>query len=190
MALRIEQVAIGHIDDLETLFGSDEKAGRCWCMWFLIKVADFHAARGDGNREAFQRLVDAEPHPMGLIAYLDDHPVGWCAVGPRARYARAVKALTLRNREGGDDDVWFVPCFFIHPDHRGAGIASALLDSAVAHAFAAGAVAVEGFPLAGDRRRSSGSDFQTGVEPLFAAADFAPHHRPSQNRVVMRRDCP
>lgn len=51
-----------------------------------------------------------------------------------------------------------------------------------------GALAIEGFPLTGDKRRSSGSDLQTGVERLFAAAGFDAVNRPSSNRVIMRRE--
>lgn len=50
-----------------------------------------------------------------------------------------------------------------------------------------GALAIEGFPLTGDKRRS-GSDLQTGVERLFAAAGFDAVNRPSSNRVIMRRE--
>jgi GNAT superfamily N-acetyltransferase len=186
--MRIEHVTQDTLSDLDVLFSSNDIADRCWCMWFLIRVADFHAAGREGNRAKFIEMAASEEHPMGLIAYVEDAPVGWCAVGPRSRYARATKAPTLRGREGSDDDVWLVPCFFTHPEHRGSGVAAALLDAALDHSFASGAVAVEGFPLAGDRRRSPGSDMQTGMEPLFASAGFAPHHRPSNNRVIMRKE--
>ena len=53
-------------------------------------------------------------------------------------------------------------------------------------AFEHGAAAVEGFPLAGSRKRSSGANFSTGNERLFASCGFEVDHRPSDNRVVMR----
>ena len=84
--------------------------------------------------------------------------------------------------------MWLVPCFFIRPDMRETGVSTALLDAAVDLARACGAKAVEGFPLAGGRRRSGGSDFMTGVEQLFARCEFRPAHRPSTNRVIMRRN--
>lgn len=171
--------------DLDRLFGSDPAADACWCQWFVIRVADFHAAGRDRNREGLIRQMGAGP--VGLIAFDGDDPVGWCAIGPRGRFERAVRTPTLRGRHDADTDVWFVPCFFIHPGHRGSGVATALLDAAVERARSAGAIAIEGFPLAGSRRRSGTADLQTGVEGLFEAAGFVSDHRPSDNRVVMRR---
>lgn len=186
--LRIEEVTSAHLDDLGALLDSDEASAGCWCMWFLIPVKEYHAAKGAGNRERFEGMVGESEHPVGLIAYLDTTPVGWCAVGPRSRYARAVRTPTMRGRHGDDDAVWLVPCFMIHPEHRNEGIASALLGAAVELAERSGAAAIEGFPLAGDKRRSATSDLMTGVEPLFARVGFQVDRRPSSNRVIMRRE--
>ena len=49
------------------------------------------------------------------------------------------------------------------------------------------ATAVEGFPLGGDKRRSTGEAF-IGIEPLFAARGFTAARRPTPARVVMRLD--
>jgi GNAT superfamily N-acetyltransferase len=174
--------------DLVDLFGSDEVADRCWCMWFIVPVKAYHEAGHEGNQAALVGLMDTDPHPVGLIAYDENRPVGWCAVGPRDRFTRMLKAPTLRHRDKTEDaTTWLVPCFFIRGDARGRGVASALLEGAVDLARRRGANAIEGFPLAGDRRRS-GPDLQVGVEPLFAACGFEPVHRPSDNRVIMRRE--
>lgn len=186
--LRIEEAGEKHLGDLALLFGSQQYADRCWCMWFLIPVKQYHAEGREGNRRRFAALVNSEQHPMGLLAYQGAKAVGWCAAGPRSRYERAVKTPTMRERHGDDDQVWLVPCFFIHPDHREEGIAASLLAGAVEFAKRKGASAIEGFPLAGSKRRSGGSDLMTGVEPLFENAGFSVDHRPSNNRVVMRRE--
>lgn len=66
--------------------------------------------------------------------------------------------------------------------------AAALLDAAANSASQAGAPAIEGFPLSGTSARSGGSDYQTGLEPIFESAGFHAVRRPSNNRVIMRRD--
>ena len=185
--IRVADLTPDRIADLEDLFGSDEVTDRCWCMWFIIRVRDFHDAGREGNRSGFIDLASGEPTPMGLIAYEGDDPVGWCAAGPRRRYERMLASPTLKGRDQGEDDsVWLVPCFYIRGDARGEGVATALLAGAVDLARRHGAVAIEGFPLSGDGRRSGG-DLQVGIEPLFASCGFEPVRRPSENRVIMRR---
>ena len=171
------------------LLNSQPESTGCWCMWFIRRVADYHASGSAGNRQALMGLLESDGHPFGLLAYKGDEAVGWCAVGPRSRYSRAIKTPTLKGRDPGEDDtVWFVPCFLVRPDARRSGVASALLEAAVSAAAEAGAMAIEGFPLSGSRPRSKGPDFMTGTEALFSACGFLPLRRPSDNRVVMRRD--
>lgn len=187
--IAVEPLTDETLPDLAALFGADPETRDCWCMWFIIPVTAFHEAGEDGNRTAFERLMAEDGHPLGLVAFADGRAVGWCAVGPRSRFARAVRTPTLRGHVAASagDDEWFVPCFYVAPDARGAGVATALLRAAVGAARAAGADAIAGFPLAGERRRS-GRDQEVGVESLFAACGFAPVDRPSSNRVVVRRD--
>jgi GNAT superfamily N-acetyltransferase len=177
------------LEDLATLFEADRVTRDCWCMWFITSVSAFHAAGEAGNRDAFVQLMAEDPHPLGLVAHAEGRPVGWCAVGPRSRFARAVKTPTFRNhaKATSDEDEWLVPCFYVAPDARGRGVAAALLQAGIDAAKAAGAEAIAGFPLAGERRRSSGDDFEVGVESLFAGCGFDIVDRPSSNRVVMRR---
>jgi len=75
----------------------------------------------------------------------------------------------------------------VHHEHRHDGIAAALLTATVAHAAAAGVLAIEGFPLTGETHRSRGSDYMAGNKSLFARAGFEPTIRPSNARVIMRR---
>ena len=186
--LRIESVHAGSLDDLGKLLCTDDAACGCWCMWFITSVREYHAAGIEGNRARFAALAASSDDPMGLLAYRDDEPVGWCAVGPRSRYKRALKTPTYR---GGDDEddasIWLVPCFFVHPDERRSGLTRELLDAAVSLATDRGARAIEGFPFAGQKRRSSG-DRQVGFESLFTACGFTAVRRPSASRVVMRRE--
>lgn len=187
MTLRIEALTHDLIDDLQRLFASDAVADHCWCMWFILPVKQFHAAGHAGNRASFGALMAADEQPLGLLAYHREQPVGWCAVGPRERYVRALKTPTYR--AGGarhEAGIWLVPCFFVRNDAQRMGVSRALLEAAVELAQTHGATAIDGFPFAGAKRRSGG-DTQVGFEPLFAACGFEVIGTPSPSRVVMRR---
>jgi GNAT superfamily N-acetyltransferase len=172
--------------DAADLFESNATTRGCWCMWFLMPARQAQAGWGAVNRVRFSDLAGQEP-AAGLLAYADGRPAGWCATGPRSRYPTAARSRLMAHRDPAEDDqVWFVPCFFVRSGQRRNGITQQLLLAAVDHAAASGAVAVEGFPLAGDGPHKS--DRYLGTEPLFAACGFSVITRPSPRRVVMRRE--
>jgi GNAT superfamily N-acetyltransferase len=176
------------LPDLAALFGASRTTSGCYCMWFLQPAKQVQAGWSGGNKLAFEACTRDEHQPMGVLAYADGQPVGWCATGPRSRYGRALRSAVLRQRNPAEDDqTWLVPCFFVRTGFRRRGIMRALLTRAVSLAHEHGASAVEGFPLAGDQRRGAG-DAYLGVEPLFTACGFTPVDRPTANRVVMRRE--
>lgn len=176
---------IGLSNDLAALLGSDASAARCWCMWFIDSVKSFHAAGADGNRAKFEALARSSAEPMGLLAYRDGKAVAWCAVGPMERYSRALRTPTLRDCACAEQPAWFVPCFFVHPEHRRSGVTQVLLEHAVSLAAQHGAKLVAGFPASGSRPAGSG-DRQVGCESVFASQGFVAVHRPSDKRVVMQ----
>jgi GNAT superfamily N-acetyltransferase len=187
--LTIHAVKPPRLADLAELFESNGVTRGCWCMYFIASRAEFSAGFGAGNRSAFERLASQRDEPVGLLAYADSRPVGWCAAGPRARYPRTigprVRILAARNA-AEDGDVWLVPCFFVRVGERGRGVTAALLDAAVELAAAHGAAAIEGFPRAAGQPPSP--DDYLGHEELFAACGFRAIDRPTPRRVVMRRD--
>jgi GNAT superfamily N-acetyltransferase len=204
--LTIAPVTAERLDDLAALFATNKTTDGCFCMWFLGPVKECHAGWGAVNQARFRSFTTTSETPVGLLAYHDDvssrerldslhsssrerlEPAGWCAAGPRSRYGRMLRAPVLRDRDPAEDDsVWLVPCFFVRRTARRTGVTRALLDAAVGLARRHGASAIEGFPLAGDQRRSTGDAF-VGVEPIFASCGFTVVARPSATRVVMRRD--
>jgi GNAT superfamily N-acetyltransferase len=190
--IEIRPATPDRLADLANLFGASKTTSGCYCMWFILPAKQCQAGWRDGNRQAFEsmahELAGTTPEPVGLLAYRGDEAVGWCAAGPRSRYQRALRSPILKARDADEDPlVWLVPCFFVRRDARKQGVTRALLESAVELARQRGAAAVEGFPLAGDARRSAAEAF-LGVEPLFASCGFQAVARPSTGRVVMRRD--
>jgi len=125
-----------------------------------------------------------------LVAYLDDEPVGWCAVEPRTAYAGMVRggrvAWKGREEDRDDESVWAVTCFFTRPGFRKRGISRELTSAAVARARANGARAIEGYPLS--RSGAVADELHVGLARTFEAVGFREVSRPSSRRVVMRID--
>ncbi len=184
----IAPVTVDRLGELATLFDTNGTTRGCYCTWFFIPTKECRAGWGGANRGIFEQVARSEERPMGLLAYVDGAPVGWCATGPRSRYARVLETKVMQAHDPAEDDtVWLVPCFFVRVGYRRRGIMRELLEHAVALAAEHGATAVEGFPLSGGERKSTG-DAYLGVEPLFASCGFSVVNRPTPNRVLMRRD--
>jgi GNAT superfamily N-acetyltransferase len=126
----------------------------------------------------------------GLVAYLDDEPVGWCAVEPRTAYRGLVRggrvAWAGRSEDRTDESVWAVTCFVTRAGFRRRGISLALARAAVEFARDHGARAVEGYPLT--TRKVVSDELHVGTENTFASAGFSEVSRPSPRRFVMRID--
>jgi GNAT superfamily N-acetyltransferase len=174
--------------DLERLFGPSGAYSGCWCMWFRTSGREFSRNGNAGNRTALADLVTAG-EPVGLLGYSGGEPVGWAAVAPRSAYARILRSPALRPVDPTEAGVWSVPCFFIRRDRRRTGVAGDLLDAAVHHAHAGGALALEGYPVAADGGRlPPAAELFTGTVALFERAGFGVTRRPETGRrVVMRR---
>ncbi len=154
-------------------------------MWWRVAGRQFSAMGNAGNKAALRELA-AAGRPLGLLAYADNEPVGWASVAPRDDFPRLLRSNTLKLSE--DSGVWSVPCFYISRKHRGSGVATALLASAVEHASSSGAEVLEGYPVdLSSGRQPPAAELYTGTTGLFESAGFAVHARPqSGRRVVMR----
>jgi GNAT superfamily N-acetyltransferase len=175
--------------DLADLFESNSATKGCWCMVHILDRKVWNAGwRNGDNRRLFEDLArDADP-PIGLIGYMDERPVAWCAIGPRSRYPRCIgpRAVVLGGRDKTeDDDVWLMTCFFTRVGYRSKGLTRALIDVATAMAQQHGATAIEGIPLATGAKR--GSEY-VGREAAFDACGFACVARPTPQRAVMRKE--
>ena len=173
--------------DAERLFGTSPGTDGCFCMWFIIPVAQYHAGGRATNQRLFRELAEGSTQPIGLLAYRDGEVIGWCAAGPRSRFVRALRVPSFKGRDPNEDEsVWLVPCFYVRRDVRREGVSLALLKGAVDLARQQRAAAIEGFPFARGAKLSRES--MVGVEAIFASCGFAATRRPSLTRVVMRKD--
>ncbi|SEJ52941.1 GNAT family N-acetyltransferase [Demequina mangrovi] len=177
--------------DLDLVMREGGDAHSCRCQWFKLPQSEWKAAGREARDEALVAqagcgLPDAPT--SGLVAYLDDEPVGWVAVEPRTAYPRLRTARipwTGRDEDKDDAGVWAITCFVVRRGFRGRGVAGALAVAAVAHARALGARAVEGYP------RVEGGDASAlfvGTRSVFEAAGMAEVSRPTPGRAVMRME--
>lgn len=184
--MKVVDVDAARWADLATLFGANGAYSGCWCMWWRLSGKEFSANGNAGNRAALTALAEANA-PLGLLAYDGGEPVGWASLAPRRDFPRLLRSPVLKLDEPADDSVWSVPCFFIARDRRGTGVASALLQAAVAQARQHGAGFLEGYPTQVDGRAPNAELF-TGTPSLFEKAGFSVHKRPATGRrLVVRR---
>ena len=152
-------------------------------MTWRLPRADYEKGKGAGNRAAFRRRVRSGS-PPGVLAYINDTPVGWCAIAPREEYVHLARSRVLRPVD--DHAVWSISCLFIAKEHRGQGLSVELLRAAAELAGRAGATIVEGYPIIPYRDRVPPVFAWTGTLSAFLAAGFEEVARGSPSRPIVR----
>ena len=187
MKLAVLPVTPARWPDLEAIFAARgcSVARGCWCMAYRRSgalVVPKGKRRADVNRVALKRLVDSGT-PPGLIAYRGREPVGWISIGPREDYAKLVRSPVMKAVD--DKPVWSVICFVVPSEHRGQGVARALLAGAVAYARKRGATLVEAYPV--DKPgRSADVNIWFGAKSMYDRAGFREVARRKPARPIVR----
>lgn len=173
--------------DLVELFGEPGVGGGCWCMfWRLAKRSDYEEGKGEGNRCALRELVLAGTEP-GLVGYLGDLAVGWCAVAPREEYPGLLRSPSRRPRDD-DGSVWSITCVYVTRSHRREGHSLRLVRSAIDFARDRGSRILEAYPVPPKPGVRSTNYAFTGFESTFEEAGFEVHERRFPTRPIMRFD--
>lgn len=182
--------------DLEAIFGTADYPYYCQCQRFKVTGWLWRDTSLD-ERLAMHRastacgMPEAE-HTSGLIAFLDDEPVGWVAVEPRIAYPklRSLRVPWTGRRENKDDDgVWAVTCFCVRKGYRGRGITYHLAQAASDYARERGATAVEGYAMVTEPFvEITWGEVHVGAVQVFAEAGFTQVSAPTKRRRVMRTE--
>jgi GNAT superfamily N-acetyltransferase len=192
VTLELRPVTADRWEELAALFGPSGAFSNCWCTWWRQTAADFSHGieeQGAGNRSLMHEIVEAGNEP-GLLAYRDGRPVGWVSVAPRPQYGRVLRSRRIGPpaEEAADERVWSVVCFWIPRGERGKGVASELLNAAVAHARERGAKHLEAYPVDTSGGRHPAANLFTGTLAMFKRAGFREVDRPRGAQLVVRRD--
>ena len=193
-----EELAADYFDFLDNrAFTDNSPWGGCYCTgWQMTKEQEKTElldkmeegfSYGDENfvrvlREIVIRQITSKAL-QGYLAYVDGISIGWCNANSKANFPLE-SANGFRLYAPAEKKEKAVVCFEISPEYRGKGVATALLNRAVADAKAEGYVAVEGFPQAHDERFEW--DY-TGPVRLYEKAGFTAITKQDGN-VVMRRE--
>jgi GNAT superfamily N-acetyltransferase len=182
-------------DDLEAVFGTRGAAAHCRCQRYKLQPREsfksFPVSERAERLRAQTGCGRTGAATSGLVAYLDEEPVGWCAVSPRTAYPGLLRVYRVpwegRDEDRNDLSVWAVTCVFARAGFRGRGVAHALVRAAVEHARRRGAAALEGYPLLTEPgRKIAWDEIHVGTREMFASAGFREVSRPTLRRVVMR----
>lgn len=174
--------------DFELLFGRSGACFGCWCTYFRLQPADRERLDASARRAFIRQRIDAGP-PPGVLGYVDNHPVAWVQVGPRADVPRWNSSRTvsrpLEEADAVDPVMWAVSCFFIAGRQRGRGLSHHILAAAVAFAADSGARSIEACPVV-EAKTSRSPGLYVGSARVFEAAGFRTVAERKPGRPLMR----
>jgi GNAT superfamily N-acetyltransferase len=192
--LRIVPANQASAADLDTIYGAPGAVSKCRCQWFKLEKKESLGAIGPaGLRE--RQIEQAgcgnlnSPTTSGLVGYLDDEPVAWCAVEPRPNYPGMLRVYRVpwdgRDEDKNDRSVWAITCLYTRAGYRGRGISTLMASAAVDFARDNDAAAVEAYPIT---QGALSYERRAGTPATFGAAGLHEVHQPSKRRMVMRLD--
>ena len=182
--------------DLQTIFGTADYPGKCYCQRFKTRDCHWASLSDQERRERLREQTRCDDPgsatTTGLVAYLGAEPVGWVAVEPRTAYPRLPRVRTVwsgRQEDKADEGVWAVTCFTTRKGYRMRGITYALAAATIGFARDHGATALEAYPMITQPGQEiTWGELHVGSRQVFAEAGFTEVSHPSPRRCVMRID--
>jgi GNAT superfamily N-acetyltransferase len=182
MDLTISPLTLEQWPALENLFGKGGASNGCWCMYWRIGPR-YHDRPREDNKHDLRQLA-ASRSPPGLLAFDGDLAAGWCELALRTDLPWLARVPYLQPVD--DLPVWSIPCFYVRRRYRRQGVMGALIEAAVAVAAAAGAPALEAYPVDTTVPTHTHNLFP-GAASAFARHDFQVVARRKPDRPVMRK---
>lgn len=163
------------LEFMDGAFGDNPGWAGCYCAFYDDTGPTWdHEEAGFAERNRANRRATIEAgKAAGLVAVEDGEMLGWLNAAPRGMYGnlRAYKAAI----EPTDPPTGSIMCFVVSPDHRGRGVATALLAAADDHFRALGLEVAEGYPLT---ERDADEAFSTsaykGTRKMYEDAGYVP----------------
>lgn len=170
-------------NDFEELFGEKGACGGCWCMSWRLKKSQFESQKGSGNKNAMKDLVDKN-EMIGVLVYIGEKPIGWCAVAPRDKYIRLENSKVFKRID--DEPVYSITCLYISKTNRRQGISTELIKAAINYCKLNDAEIVEAYPVVPYDEKVPDAFLWTGIPSSFLEAGFKIAERRSKWKLMMR----
>ncbi len=171
-------------DDLELLFGEKGACGGCWCMWWRLKNKNYESSKGAKNKKLLKILVGENKH-LGILAYENKKPIGWCSISPRHSLKRLETSRLFKPID--KSCVWSITCLYVNRDYRNKGLSTQLINSASDYAFENGAEYVESYPIQPKKDKIPEVFAYAGIKTAFEKSGFEIIKQPSETRLIMRK---
>ncbi len=172
--IKIEIVTENNWDSLVKLFQGSTECSDCWCMNHRSKPTS--CPTGDSAKTALLQEIKSGK-AFGLLAFRDNIPAGWCAIDPVK--TQIGHDYYLQTADANTSEAWMIHCLYVDPGHRGAGISSELINSAISLSKSNGATELLAFPIPEDSTGKFPKDIAefSGRFSTFKKFSFEPQHR-------------
>ncbi len=107
-SLRFQPVTPDRMADIDLFSRRHGKFRYCSCMRWRMRSTAYSRALKEDRVATLERLI-RDRVPIGVLAYADAQPIGWCSIAPRESYEGLERYRALARID--DKPVWSVARF-------------------------------------------------------------------------------
>ena len=181
--LKFQPLTTTNWQQFEQLMGEKGGCGGCWCMAFRLSPKEFAANKYDGNKKSMKKLID-ENKPTGLIASVNNEPVGWIAIAPREDYIKIENSRSFKRID--DKPVWSITCFFVKKEFRRQSLSQKLIKGVIDYAIKKKIKTLEAYPTIPYSEKVSPPFLWVGILSAFLKNGFTVVKKNGKSRAMVR----
>lgn len=166
-------------EDFEKVMGKNGAYWGCWCAYDRMRRSLFSKSGSDIHKSVTRKYVDSGKI-VGIIAYENEEPIGWCSIGPVEDFPGIMFSRELKPEE--PEGKWCITCLFIRKGWRKKGLTSYLITSALDVSRKENAKSVEAYPVEGGKPKGDPFIYR-GLLSTYLKLGFVPVRTRSRTSV-------